>query len=460
MRIGHTLLAVVAVSLAATQMCGCLRKRPAAKPDARRVIRVVGSVGAHAGRRKHWEAWKAQFEADSPAWSMQLVDVSETEAQAHYTAQAAQDDLPEVVQLFGLAGRLADADYVQPLDASFYEQFGLPKPAAYKGKLYGTGGAYHICGIAVNRTLWKVAGLPVTVPADWKQFVADLEQVQRHLKAEGLDAHGYRALGWGGGDWSARLPLELALCADLYGRDRPEDQPSWTRCHDAREVSFASDPAAGKIVGNMVSLIRRFAAEAGRDAEGYRREQEQFFLGHRAAWFTGSWIGGEVQARGTQFGVEFWPMPSMVGRTPVYVTLSRVPGGWSLSRNATGDRAAAGKKVLAALYDPTVYQAYLDAENSLGAASKLYVKSPTAVDLSAREFYARVCAYQDVYGVTSGYHLPGGDALPKGFAEALGDTMVGILTDACAGRPSDVPAILRRLDEQWDDCRTGKDRRD
>lgn len=424
------------VAIAVLSMCvvaGCARK---AKDE--HVIRVVRNIGGREGFRIHWEAWKKKFEANNPGWTMELVDLGNSNPSEYYKTRGATGDLPEVLMCWNYAGFLADNDYLVPLPDSFYQQFGIPLPAAYKGKRYTSQAGIQIQGICINKKMWAEIGV-TTPPQTWDEFVADL----RKLKAKG-----YQPIAYGGREWSAFVPLFYAMHVDMYDH-QPDTtkKPSWTRLKDEGKVRFATDPTARLIMKNMVAFLNEFAGK-GAASDGYNEEQRDFYSGKAATGMMGCWVSGDIAPNKVKFDTEFWPLPSMVGRKPVFWCSSVAPAGWAVSTTATGQKREMAIKVLETFYDPEVYQLFLNGEGQLSNAKSVAVKGPKSDWKPTQYFYDSMQRNMATYGVASGAYVSLDDLPPLTFDQALARVMQEIL----AGE-TDVDKLLKMLDEEWETAR-------
>lgn len=427
-RYGTWVLALAAAVLVA----GCTN----GDGDDANVIRVVRNVGPREGFRLHWEAWKAAFERDNPGWRMELVDVGDDIASKYYQPRIATGDLPEVIQTWSLTKLLADNGHLLPVPDEYYTKFGMPLPDAYKGKRYATMGSVQLQGIAVNMRMWRDIGV-TEPPETWEAFVAALKK---------LDARGHKAMTYSAKDWSAVMPLTYGLTTNLYayrGRTIGAGE-SWTRRKDAGSVSFATDGVARKVMQNLVDLLDNFAGR-GALSDGYSEGKGEFFDGKSATWLMGCWIGGDLEPKQVDLEIEYWPIPSMTGRKPIFLTGSYVQTGWAATTSATGDKKAKSLAVLEALYDPKVYQAWLNAEGMIASATRVRgVVGPKSGWPAARRFYDSMIANHARYGHSRGDRIAMDDMAPVTMATAMKQLMQEIL----AGE-RDVDKLLAALDKAW-----------
>ena len=432
-RLSALLLSVAAASLA---LVGCGGDRQQAN-----VIRVVRNVGSRQGFRMHWEAWKEAFERDNPGWKMELINAGDTQVKQYYTQRIAGHDLPPVIQTWNLTRFLADNGHLLPLPDSYYENFGMPLPSPHKGKRYATMGSTQLQGIAVNRTLWQEIGV-AEPPATWDAFVAAL----RKLKAKGHKAMTYGAL-----DWCAAVPLKYALYTNLYAyrADQVDESiPSWSARRDKRQTTFQTDPKARLVLQKLVELLGEFADD-GALSDGYDEAKSEFYRGKTACWLMGCWIGGDLEPNKVAFEIDYWPIPSMTGRKPIFLTGSYLQTGWAVTKTATGPKLAKAFAVLDALYDPKVYQIWLNAESMIPTAAKVPgVTGPQSDWPAARHFYDSMLASHAAYGVTRGASITMADQPPIGLETTMKEVMQEILTGK-----HDLDALLKKLDDAWDSLR-------
>lgn len=430
--------AVPWLALAAIAAClaGCDRKSKGEK-----VLRVVRNVGSREGFRLHWQAWKKAFERDNPGWAMELVNAGDSQAKQYYMQKIAGDDLPPVIQTWNLTKFLADNGHLVSLPDEYYEKFGMPLPAPHEGKRYATMGSIQLLGIAANRRLWRDIGV-VDPPATWDAFVEGLRK---------LEAGGHKAMTYGALDWCAAVPMQYALHANLYeyrGDDVDPARPSWTRRRDEGKTSFAADPRARRILGRLVELVTGFADD-GALSDGYDEAKSEFYQGKTGCWLMGCWIGGDLEPNRTGFEIDYWPIPSMVGRRPIFLTGSYLQSGWAVTRAAAGPAREKALAVLDALYAPEVYQAWLNAESMVPTATKVPgVMGPRSDWPAAKHFYDSMIAAYKEYGASRGAAITMADQPPTGLDATMKEVMQEVLT----GR-RDVDAFLRKLDDAWDSLR-------
>ncbi len=430
--------AVLAAGLLAAAI-GCQSKQ-----EGRQVIRVVRNVGGRESFRLHWEAWKAAFERDNPGWSLELINIGNTNASEFYQTRIATNDLPEVIQTWTLTKYLADNGHLVPLPDEYYTEFGLPLPPPYKGKRYTTMGGLQVRGLAVNRKMWASIGV-TEPPATWEALLDGLAK---------LKAAGHKPLTYGAREWPAATPLSMAIATNLYeyrGAPVDEHKPSWTRRRDAGEVRFATDPVARKIMMNTIQFLTTYA-DKGVLSDGYSESKGEFFQGKSATWIMGCWIGGDLEANKVQVEIEYWPFPSMTGRKPAFVTGSSLQSGWAITSTAQGDKQAKALAAVKALYDPEVYQIWLNAEAQLATATNVPpVTGPHSDWPASKAFYANMAANTRKYGTTRGAGVNLDNQPPLSMEDAYMRVMQDILTGE-----RDVGKLLGKLDAAWETGRKGE----
>jgi len=429
------LLLGVATVLAAAAPLGCRRS-----DEGKQVIRVTRNIGGREGFRIHFEAWKATFEKQNPGWTMELVDLGNAEGSEFYKSRIATGDLPEVVMTWQLAKMLADSGHLVPLSDDYYTKFGIPAPPPYKGKRYTTQSGTQVQGIAVNKKMWNDVGI-TEPPKTWDEFLAGL----RKLKAKG-----YMPLTYGGKDWTAHMPLAYGVATNLY-HDRPAPgQPSLTQRRDQRKVLFATEPTMRVILKNVIDLLDEFAPK-GCASDGYNEEQRDFYTGKAAAWIMGCWIGGDVEPNKVDFEIEYWPIPTMTGKAPLFLQTSEIPNGWAITTSASGEKLEKARAAVEAFYDAEVYQLFLNGESQVGLASKVPAKGPKSTWPSAQKFFDSMVANTATYGTTPGFHIALDDFPPQNFMVTLGAVCQEIL----AGN-RDMDKLLKIIDDEWDAGRKGE----
>ena len=402
-----------------------------------KVIRVTRNIGGRAGFKLHFDAWKAAFERDNPGWKMEQIDLGNEAGESFYRTRIAADDLPEVIMTWQLTNFLSDGGHLIPLPDEYYEKFGVPLPAPYKGKRYTSQAGLQIQGLAVNKKMWNDAGI-TEPPKTWDELIADLRKIE---------AKGYRPLVYGGLQWSASMPLFYGIATNMYDYVRDPAKPSWTRLRDEKKVSFATDPMARKILERMIELLDGFAPK-GCLSDGYNREQADFYGGKGATWMMGCWIGGDIESNKVDFEIEYWPVPSMTGRPPKFIYTSSFQNGWAMTASAKGEKLAKARAVLDAFYDPHVYQLFLNGEAQLAEAKKIAVEGPKSSWPPAQKFFDNMKASMDRYGTTVGYHIGLDDMPPPAFTT----TMARVMQEILSGN-RDLDALLKMLDAEWDNAR-------
>ena len=404
------------------------------------VVPVVRNVGSRQGFRMHWDAWKAAFERDNPGWTMKLINAGDTQVKQYYMQRIAGNDLPPVIQTWNLTKFMADNGHLVPIPDAYFEKFGMPLPTPHKGKRYATMGSMQLQGIAVNRKLWQEVGV-TQPPATWEAFIEGLRKIK---------ANGHKPMTYGALDWCAAMPLQYGIYANLYAyrADAPSDAPSWTARRDAGSTRFATDPVARKILESLIGLATEFSSDAAL-SDGYDEAKSEFYTGKTACWLMGCWIGGDLEPNKVDFEIDYWPIPSMVGRKPIFVTGSYLQTGWAVTKAAAGPLEAKAFAVLDALYDPEVYQIWLNAESMIPTASKVEgVVGPQSDWPPARHFYDSMLASYKAFGVTRGASITMADQPPIGLETTMKEVMQEILTGK-----RDVDALLKKLDDAWDSLR-------
>jgi ABC-type glycerol-3-phosphate transport system substrate-binding protein len=415
---------------------GCTGK----KTDAdNHTIRVVRNIGGREGFRKHWDAWKADFASKNPGWTMELIDTGDSDLDAYYKQRISTDDLPDMI-MGGEFQRMADEGYLQPIPGEFYDKFGIPRPLPYKGKYYSSQTGIQCQGMVVNKTMWQSIGVTAP-PASWPEFIADL----RKLKAKG-----YQPLAYGGSDWSAGQPLAMAFATNMYPYTIDVTKPSWTKLVDTGKSSFVTDPTAQLIMKNMIALLDEFT-EKGAASDGYAEEQKYFYTGKAATWFMGCWVGGDIEPQKVTFDAEYWPFPSMTGRKPIFYRTAYPNAGWFITTSAKGERYQKCLAAFEALYDPEVYQLYLNGESMLANAAKVPVKGPTSDWAPAQRLYDSMNANLKQFGFTVASNQSYEDQEPVPFQDAEKRVMQEILTG-----DTDTPVLLKMLDDAWINARKGR----
>jgi ABC-type glycerol-3-phosphate transport system substrate-binding protein len=411
------------------------------KQEDRQVIRVVRNIGGREGFRLHWEAWKEAFERDNPGWSMELINVGDKNGTSFYQTRIATNDLPEVIQTWDATQYLADNGHLLPLPDEYYKKFGMALPTAYKGKRYASMGGLQVLGMAVNRRMWAEIGV-TEPPATWEAFLDALAR---------LKAAGYKPLTYGAREWPAGVPLGMAIQTNLYdyrGEAIPaesQSKPSWTRRRNAGETRFATDPVARKIMQEMIRLMAA-CADKGVLSDGYSESQSEFYQGKSATWLMGCWIGGDLEINKVPFEIDYWPIPSMTGRRCIFITGSFMQSGWAMTTTAQGAKQAKALAVLEALYDPKVYQLWLNAEAQLATAKNVPpVTGPKSDWPASKTFYAGMAANIVKYGVTRGAMVNLDDKPPL----SMEDSYMRVMQDILTGQ-RDVDKLLGKLDAAWD----------
>lgn len=402
--------------------------------DDSKVIRVTRNIGGREGFRVHWDLWKSTFEANHPGWTMELIDMGNEDGTQFYKSRIATDDLPEIVMVWNLTKFFADAGHLLPLPDTYYEKFGVPLPPPYQGKRYTTQQGLQIVGMAVNKTMWRDAGI-TEPPETWERFIENLQTIE---------ARGHRPLIYGAREWSAAEPLWFTLWANLYDYLPDPKKPSWNKRRERNEIRYTTDPTVRLILENTIELVDRFAVK-GALSDGYEEEKRDFFGGKGATWIMGCWIAGHVEALQVDLDLEYWPLPSMTGRPPIFVSLSGIPAGWAMTRSAAGAKQEKALAVMEAFYDPGVYQAFLNAEGMFSIAGKLDVTGPQSDWPAARALYANMAENMEEYGISIGSRIALDD-MPNPTAEMQ---MPRVMQEVMVGN-RDVDALLQMLDDDWD----------
>jgi len=427
-------LSVAVVGVFAMALAGC-----SAEPRNEQVIRVTRNIGGREGFRKHFEAWKAAFERDNAPWKMELIDLGNMEGAEYYKSRIATGDLPEVIMTWEMSNFLADGGHLVPLPDAYYEKYGIELPAAYKGKRYTSQGGLQIQAIVVNMDMWKDIGV-TEPPATWDAYFDAFHK---------LKEKGHKPLVLGGREWSAAMPMFYAFTSDMYDRVVDPAKPSWTKRRDAGEVSFASDPIARQAIEKMIYLVDNFV-DKGALSDGYNEEQRDFYGGQGATWMMGCWMAGDLEPNHVEFEMEYWPVPSMIGRPPVIIQTSGMQSGWAVTTSATGPKLEKAMAVLDAFYDPVVYQELLNGECQFGQASKVPATEPKYDWPPAQHLIRSMVANIEQYGTTPGFHIALDDIPPPAFHTS----MARVMQETMAGN-RDVDALLAMLDEEWDSGRKG-----
>jgi len=446
----RVVLALIASVATASALCvvGCKGGKPpeagagpaTAAASGDMTLRVVRNLGGRQGFTAHWEAWKAAFERDNPGWTMELIDLGNADGAEYYKARAATGDMPEVIQTWALTDYLADNGIIVPLPDDYYSRHGIPTPLPYKGKFYTSQGGLQLVGIAVNKDLWDSAGVKGP-PMTWDELMSDLAA---------LKAAGVRPLVYGGKEWSAAMPLTELLQIDLYDYVVDPDKPSWNTLRDQGKTAFATDPVVRKAVERAIYLVDHFV-DKGALSDGYNEEQRDFYSGNGATWIMGCWIGGDLEANKVEFNVEYWPIPSMTGKEPKFISNTGGQSGWAISTTATGEKHDKAVAVLDEFYDSEVYQLYLNGEAMLNIRTGTTVTGPKTDWAPAQRFFDQMDANYKAYGGAAGSWRSCGDKWPAGMEMSVARVMQEII----AGQ-RDVDALLKMLDDDWDNARKGE----
>jgi hypothetical protein len=243
--------------------------------------------------------------------------------------------------------------------------------------------------------------------------------------------------------------LFYSISSDLYARDRQPGEPSWTIRKDRGETSFATDPVARQIMEKMVYLVENFAGK-GTMSDGYNEEQRDFYGGKGATWMMGCWMAGDIEPNRVDFEMTYWPVPSILGRPPIFVQTSGLQSGWAVTTSAKGEKLDKAMEVLETFYDPAVYQLFLNGECQFSIAANVPVPGPKSDWGPAQNLFDNMKANIDKYGTTHGFHISLDDLPPPNFTT----TMARVMQELLAGT-HDVDALLRMLDEDWESARKG-----
>lgn len=412
--------------------------------DGAKVIRVTRNIGGREGFRRHFEAWKAAFERQHPGWTMTLIDLGNSEGSEFYKSRIATGDLPEVIMTWDMSGFLSEGGHLVALPDAYYEKFGIPMPAPYKGKRYTSQSGLQIQGIVINKAMWDDIGVSEP-PATWDELFVALHKLREK---------GYKPLVLGGREWSAAMPMLYAIACDVYDRLRPEDvsgprRPSWTARRDRAEVQFATEPVMRQIMEKMVYLVDHFV-DKGALSDGYNEEQRDFYGGRGATWFMGCWMAGDLEPNRVEFETEYWPVPSLLGRSPVFLQTSGIQAGWAVTTSATGEKFEKAMAALDLFYDPTVYQEFLNGECQFGEARNVPVTEPRYTWPPAQRLIASMKTNLQKYGTTLGFHIALDDIPPPAFSNMIARVMQEIMAGA-----RDIDKLLKMLDDDWDNGRKG-----
>ncbi len=405
------------------------------------VIRVTRNIGGREGFRKHFDGWKAAFERKNPGWLMELIDLGNTEGAEYYKSRIATGDLPEIVMTWEMTNFLADGGHLVPLPDSYYDKFGIELPAPYKGKRYNTQGGLQIQGIVINKKMWDDAGV-TEPPATWDDLFAAFDK---------LKAKGYKPFVFGGREWSASEPLFYAIASDLYERlATPETStPSWTKRRDKGEIFFATDPLMPKIIQTMIRLVDNYV-DKGALSDGYNEEQRAFYGGKGATWLMGCWMAGDIEPNKVDFDMAYWPVPSLVGRPPIFLRTSGMQSGWAVTTAATGAKLDKAMSAMETFYDTDVYQLFLNGECQFAEAAKVPVKGSQSNWPPAQRLIDNMGQNLKKYGTTLGFHIALDDMPPATMTIILSRVMQEIV----AGERN-VEKLLKMIDSEWDSARKG-----
>ena len=424
---------ILALTLGLALLFGCGKPQENA-----RTIRVVRNIGGREGFRQHFEAWKTAFEKANPGWKMDLTDLGDANAAAYYKTCVTTGDVPEIVQTWSLTKYMVDSDMLTPIPDSYYEKFGIQKPAPYKGQQYNSQGGLQFLGIAVNKAMWAGIGV-AQPPKTWDDFIACLKK---------LKEKGHRPLVYGGRDWSAAVPLTYALQVNLYDPNPAPGKPSWTQRRDRGEVKFSTDPTARIVVQKMVELLDLFT-EKGVLSDGYPEQQRLFYGNQGAAWLMGCWIAGDLEPNKVTQEIDYWPVPSMTGGSPVFIASTRMQSGWAISKSASEEKKQKAVAVLEAFYEPQVYQVYLNGEGMFAMAQKVPVNGPKSNWAAAQKLFDGMAAGLKAYPTHTGWLLGLEDQPPPSMKWER------VMQEILSGE-KDVDKLLAILDDEWGRARKGQ----
>jgi ABC-type glycerol-3-phosphate transport system substrate-binding protein len=199
---------------------------------------------------------------------------------------------------------------------------------------------------------------------------------------------------------------------------------------------------------NMIELLDAFAGK-GALSDGYNEAKSEFFRGESATWLMGCWIGGDLEPNQVDLEIDYWPIPSMTGKRPTFVTGSYMQTGWAVTTSATGEKLDKAMAVMAALYDPRTYQTWLNAENMLATASSVANVEGPVSDWPATQYFTESMKQSyAAYGATRGYYVADNDQPPVGMDVPMKQVMQEILTGN-----RDLDALLSKLDSAWESLR-------
>jgi hypothetical protein len=190
--------------------------------------------------------------------------------------------------------------------------------------------------------------------------------------------------------------------------------------------------------------------EKGAASDGYNQEQKAFYGGRGATWMMGCWIAGDIEANKIDFEIDYWPVPSMTGKPPVFIETSAMPNGWAMTAAAKGAKYEKALAALETFYDPHVYQLFLNGEAQFGCAAKVPATAPKSDWPPAQKLFDNIARNMKKYGTTYGFHIDLEDMPPPIFQTSMKALMQEIL----AGN-RDVDNLLKILDDDWDSARKG-----
>jgi ABC-type glycerol-3-phosphate transport system substrate-binding protein len=402
-----------------------------------RTIRVTRNIGGREGFRIHFETWKAAFERAHPGWKMELIDLGNVSGAEYYKTRIATGDMPDIAMTWTMPRMLVDAGQLLPLEKEFYDKFGIVPPEPYKGCYYTSQAGMQVQAIAVNKKMWADAGI-TEPPKTWDEFLDGLQKVKDR---------GYVPLVYGGKDWSAFMPLLLSLNANLYHDAPTPDRPSFNVRRDRGEARFATDPTARLVLQKTAELLERFAPK-GAGSDGYNESQRDFYSGKGATWMMGCWMAGDLEPQKVEFEIDYWPIPSMTGQSPVFYHSSAVPNGWAITTTPKGEKLAKARAALDLFFDPVVYQAFVNGEAQMGIAAKVDAKTPKYAWPAAQKFVDNMAARVAQYGTTPGEAIALDDMPPLNYHV----TLRAVSQELLIGN-RDYDTLLKLLDDEWDQGR-------
>jgi ABC-type glycerol-3-phosphate transport system substrate-binding protein len=165
----------------------------------------------------------------------------------------------------------------------------------------------------------------------------------------------------------------------------------------------------------------------------------------------GCWLGGDLEPHKVDFEVEYWPVPSMTGKSPVFIQTSEIPNGWAITTSAAGEKLPKALAALELFFDPQVYQLFLNGEMQIGLAEQVDAKAPKCASAPVQKFVDSMVASVKKYGTTPGWHNALDDFPPLSFEHV----MRAVSQELLAGN-RDYDKLLKMLDDEWDQGRKGE----